>query len=188
MNTGNIQQNDWTSPAAVRNQRTEAEYSRARADIARKKAEDLHGVDERYRIIKNAYQLERATIKEQYALQRLNLKTQIERLKDQRADLRHALRLDAPTEGMGDLDDFTTRINDLKAQLISTSRRELTALCDAECRYNDRAQTTADERKAICAHYNKLIEELRDDYIKQVDDNRAAARQEREDQEGGAEV
>ncbi len=185
MKTGNNPQNDWTSPAAVRNQRTEAEYSRARADISRKKAEDLHGVDERYRIIKNAYQMERATIKEQYALQRLNLKTQIERLKDQRADLRHALRLDAPTEGMGDLDDYTTRIKDLKAQLISTSRRELSALCDAEGRYNNRAQTTADERKAICAHYNKLMEELRDDYIKRVDDNRAAARLQRESEEGG---
>lgn len=188
MKTGNNQQNDWTSPAAVRNQRTEAEYSRARQHIAHQKAEDLHGVDERYRIIKNAYQMERATIKEQYALQRLNLKTQIERLKDQRADLRHALHLDAPTEGMGDLDDYTTRINDLKAQLISTSRRELSALCDAEGRYNDRAQTTADERKAICAHYNKLIEDLRDNYIKQVDDNRAAARQQRESEEGGDSV
>lgn len=182
--TGN-QQNDWTCPAAVRNQRTEAEYSRARQALMNKKAQELHEVDERYRIIKNAYQMERTTIKEQYALQRLNLKTQIERLKDQRADLRHALHLDAPTEGMGDLDDYTTRINDLKAQLISTSRRELSALCDAEGRYNDRAQTTADERKAICAHYNKLMEELRDRYIKQVDDNRAAARQQRENQEGG---
>ena len=185
MSTGINQQHDWNSPAAVRNQRTEAEYSRARQALMQHKAQELHEVDERYRIIKNAYQMERATIKEQYALQRLNLKTQIERLKDQRADLRHALHLDAPTEGMGDLDDFTTRINDLKAQLISTSRRELSSLCDAEGRYNDRAQTTADERKAICAHYNKLMEQLRDRYIKQVDDNRAAARQQREDQEGG---
>ena len=48
--------------------------------------------------------------------------------------------------------------------------------------------SVTDERKAICEHYNKLMEELRDKYIKQVDDNRAAARQEREDQEGGAEV
>ena len=185
MNTGNNQQNDWTSPAAVRNQRTEAEYSRARQHIAHQKAEALHGVDERYRIIKNAYQMERATIKEQYALQRLNLKTQIERLKDQRADLRHALHLDAPTEGMGDLDDFTTRISNLEAQRIGLSRQEIMRLADAEGRFNDRAQIATDERKAICEHYNKLMEELRDKYIKQVDDNRAAARQEREDQEGG---
>ena len=188
MNTGNNQQHDWTSPAAVRNQRTEAEYSRARKALMHQKDQELHEIGERYRILKNAYQMERATIREDYDMQRLNLKTQIERLKDQRADLRRALRLDAPTEGMGDLDDFTTRINDLKAQLISTSRRELSALCDAEGRYNDQAQTTADDRKAICDRYNKLIEELRDDYIKRVDDNRAAARQLRESEEGGEAV
>ena len=185
MNTGNNQQHDWNSPADVRNQRTEAEYSRARAAIARKKAEDLHGVDERYRIIKNAYQMERTTIKEQYDLQRLNIKTQIERLKDQRASLRRALNADVPTDGLGSVDELTDRIAALKSQLIGLSRQELLSLGDAEGRFNDRAQTTADERKAICAHYNKLIEELRDNYIKQVDDNRAAARQDRENQEGG---
>jgi len=183
MNTN--QQNDWTSPAAVRNQRTEAEYSRARQALMNKKAQELHEVDERYRIIKNAYQMERATIKEQYALQRLNLKTQIERLKDQRADLRHALRLDAPTDGMGDLDDFTTRISNLEAQRIGLSRQEIMKLADAEARFNERAQLAADDRKAISAGYNKLMEELRDDYIKRVDDNRAAARQQHESQEGG---
>ena len=187
MMTGN-QQNDWTSPAAVRNQRTEAEYSRARQALMNKKAQELHEVDERYRIIKNAYQLERTSIKEQFALQRLNLKTQIEHLKDKRANLRHALKLDAPTEGMGDLDDFTTRISNLEAQRIGLSRQEIMKLADAEGRFNDRAQLTADDRKAICEHYNKLMEDLRDKYIKQVDDNRAAARQEREDQEGGAEA
>lgn len=184
----NNQQHDWTSPAAVRNQRAEAEYSRARQALMHTKAQELHEVDERYRIIKNAYQLERTTIKEQFALQRLNLKTQIEHLKDKRADLRHALKLDAPTEGMGDLDDFTTRISNLEAQRIGLSRQEIMKLADAEGRFNDRAQIATDERKAICEHYNKLMEELRDKYIKQVDDNRAAARQEREDQEGGAEV
>ena len=183
MNTN--QQNDWTSPAAVRNQRTEAEYSRARQDLMQHKAQELHEVDERYRIIKNAYQMERATIKEQYALQRLNLKTQIERLKDQRANLRNALRLDVPTDGMGDLDDFTTRISNLEAQRIGISRQEIMKLADAEARFNERAQLAADDRKAICAGYNKLMEELRDDYIKRVDDNRAAARQQRENQEGG---
>ena len=183
MNTN--QQNDWTSPAAVRNQRTEAEYSRDRQDLMQHKAQELHEVDERYRIIKNAYQMERATIKEQYALQRLNLKTQIERLKDQRANLRNALRLDVPTDGMGDLDDFTTRISNLEAQRIGISRQEIMKLADAEARFNERAQLAADDRKAICAGYNKLMEELRDDYIKRVDDNRAAARQQRENQEGG---
>lgn len=185
MSTGINQQHDWTSPAAVRNQQTEAEYSLARRALMRDKANELREVDERYRIIKNAYTLERTSIKERYALQCLNIKTQIERLQDQRADLRHALRLDAPTEGMGDLDDYTSRIHDLKAQLIGLSRQELQSLADAEGRYNVRAQETADERKAICEHYNKLMEELRDKYIKQVDDNRAAARQQRENQEGG---
>ncbi len=188
MNTGNNQQHDWTSPAAVRNQRTEAEYSRARKALMVQKDKELHEVDERYRILKNAYQLERTSIKEQFSLQRLNLKTQIERLKDKRADLRHALKLDAPTEGMGDLDDFTTRISNLEAQRIGLSRQEIMKLADAEGRFNDRAQLTADDRKAICARYNKLMEDLRDKYIKQVDDNRAAARQERENQEGGAEI
>lgn len=179
------QQNDWTTPAALRNQRTEAEYSRERARMNAAKAEELKEVDERYRILKNAYQLERTSIKEQFALQRLNLKTQIERLKDKRADLRHALKLDAPTEGMGELDDFTTRISNLEAQRIGLSRQEMLRLADAENRFNERSKGTIDERNAILNRYNKLMEDLRDKYIKQVDENRAAARQEREDQEGG---
>lgn len=185
MNTGNNQQHDWTSPAAVRNQRTEAEYSRARTKLNERKSQDLQAVDERYRILKNAYMLERTTIKEQFALQRLNLKTQIERLKDQRGNLRHALKMDAQTDGLGNLDDFTTRINVLEAQRIGLSRQEVMRLAEAEGRYNERAKATADERKAIYAHYHKLMEEMRDSYIKQVDDNRAAARQDRENQEGG---
>lgn len=185
MNTGNNQQHDWTSPAAVRNQRTEAEYSRARQALMHNKAQELHEVDERYRIIKNAYQMERMTIREDFSMRSLNLKTQIEHLRDKRSRLRHAMSIGADIEGMGDLSDLTIQINNIELERVQLPRREHMALADAEARFNERAQLTADDRMAICTHYNKLMEELRDKYIKQVDDNRAAARQDRENQEGG---
>lgn len=188
MTTGNNQQHDWTSPAAVRNQRTEAEYRRARQALMHDKAKELHEVDERYRILKNAYTLERMTIKEDYSMRSLNLKTQIEHLRDKRSRLRHALSIGADTEGMGDLGDITVEINNIELERVRLPRREHMALADAEARYNERAQLTEDDRKAICARYDKLMEDLRDRYIKQVDDNRAAARQDRENQEGGEAV
>lgn len=186
MNTN--QQNDWTSPAAVRNQRTEANYSRARQALMRNKAQELHEVDERYRIIKNAYALERMTIKEDYSMRSLDLKTQIEHLRDKRSRLRHALSIGADTEGMDDLSDITAKINNIELERVRLPRLEHMTLADAEARFNERAQLTAEDRKAICDRYNKAMEELRDKYIKAVDDNRAAARQQREDQEGGEAV
>lgn len=174
-----------SSTTAMRNQRTEAQYSRARARLLNLKADELKEVDERFRIIRNAYMIERANIKERYAMQRLSLKTQIERLKDKRANLRHALKIDAPTEGLGDLDDFTKRIDELEAQRIALTRQELMRLVDAENKFNERAKRTADDRKAISDRYHKQLEEMRERYIKQVDENREAARLEREAQEGG---
>lgn len=185
------QQNDWTTPAALRNQRTEAEYSRERARMNAAKAEELKEVDERYRILKNAFQLERTTIKEEFALKRLSLKTRIERLKDLRANLRHALSVQACEIDPSDsetLVKYTTDIDELEAQRIGLSRQEMLRLADAENRFNERSKGTIDERNAILNRYNKLMEDLRDKYIKQVDENRAAARQERENQEGGDEV
>lgn len=188
MSTGINQQHDWNSSAAVRNQRTEAEYSRARQALMHQKDQELNEVNERYRILKNAHTLERMTIKEDFSMRSLNLKTQIEHLRDKRSRLRHALSIGADIEGMGDLSDLTIQINNIELERVQLPRREHMALADAEARFNERAQLTADDRKAICARYNKLMEDLRDRYIKQVDDNRAAARQQRENQEGGAEV
>ncbi len=180
------QQHVWTSPAAVRNQRTEAEYARARQALTRQKARELHEVDERFRILKNAYQMERMTIKEDYALRLLNLKTQIEHLRDKRSQLRHALNIGAETEGMGNLSDITVEINNIELERLRIPRSEHMALSEAEAKFNERARLTAEDRMAICDRYNKAMEELHEKYIKAVDDNRAAARQDQEKQEGGA--
>ena len=107
-----------------RAQQVEAKYAADLRRLRQAKEDDLHELNERFKVLKNAYNMERIRIKEDFELRRLNLKTQIECLRDQRANLRHALSIDADTTGMGDLDDFTMRINNLQVELIGIDARK----------------------------------------------------------------
>ncbi len=176
--------NDWGTAAARRNQQTEALYSRQLKDLRQAKEDELAQVDERHKIIKNAYNMERLRIKEDYSLRRLNLKTQIARLHDQRANLRHALSINADVTGMGDLEDFTNRIESLHKQVIGLERQMVMALNDAEAAYDNRCKENQAERRAINKHYINQADELHQQYLEAVEKNRQARQQE----EGGAEV
>ena len=166
-----------------RAQQVEAKYAADLRRLRQAKEDDLQELNERFKVLKNAYNMERIRIKEDFELRRLNLKTQIECLRDQRANLRHALSIDADTTGMGDLDDFTMRINNLQVELIGIDSRRFAALNNAEAKYNNRAKEIAEERRAINKHYINEAEKLHEAYLQHVEQNR----QERESEEGGAE-
>ena len=78
-----------------RAQQVEAKYAADLRRLRQAKEDDLQELNERFKVLKNAYNMERIRIKEDFELRRLNLKTQIECLRDQRANLRHALSIDA---------------------------------------------------------------------------------------------
>lgn len=168
--------------AARRSQEAEKNYAKALRDLRQKKEDDLRELDARHKLLKNTHHMRRVQVKEDYALRRLNLKTQIEYLRDQRANLRHALSVDADTTGMGDLEDFTSRINNLHVELIGLQRQEHISLQDAESQFELRDQELAEERRAINKHYINQSEQLHDQYLEVVEQNRQLRIQE----EGGA--
>lgn len=175
------------SDSAMRAQQLEAQYSRKLKDLRQAKEDELAQVDERHKIIKTSYRMERIRIKEDFSLRRLNLKTQIERLKDQRGNLRHALSvqdemIDSSDNAM--LEDFTSRIEALHKQVIGLERQMVSALNDAEAAFDNRCKENQEERRAINKHYINQADELHQQYLAAVEKNRQARQQE----EGGAEV
>ena len=167
-----------------RAQQVEAKYAADLRRLRQAKEDDLQELDERFKVLKNAYNMERIGVKEDCSLRRLNLKTQIEHQRDQRARLRHALSVDADTSGMGDLGDITMKINNLQVELIGLERKQAIALHDAEAKFANRCKEIAEERRAINKHYINEAEKLHEAYLQHVEQNR----QERESEEGGAEA
>ena len=152
-----------------RAQQVEAKYAADLRRLRQAKEDELAQVDERHKIIKNSYRMERISIKEDYSLRRLNLKTQIERLKDQRGNLRHALSIQNDSIDPSDsamLEDLTSKIEGLHKQVIGLERQ----LVDNQ-----------EERRAINKHYISEAEKLHEAYLQHVEQNR----QERESEEGG---
>lgn len=173
------------SDAAMRAQQLEAQYSRKLKDLRQAKEDELAQVDERHKIIKTSYRMERIRIKEDFSLRRLNLKTQIERLKDQRGNLRHALSIQNDSIDPSDsamLEDLTSKIEGLHKQVIGLERQLVSALNDAEAAFDNRCKENQEERRAINKHYISEAEKLHEAYLQHVEQNR----QEREAEEGGA--
>ena len=164
-----------------RAQQVEAKYAADLRTLRQAKEDDLQELNERFKVLKNSYYLERISIKEDFSMQRLNIKTQIERLKDRRANVRHARSCDLPLDGLPDLDELTTSIENLQAQLIKLQRQEHAALADAENRFDNRCKDNQAERRAINKHYINETNRLHEEYLQHVEQNR----QEREAEEGG---
>lgn len=170
-----------STAAARRAQEAEKKYSRELRALREAKENELRELDDRHKLLKNSYHMKRVQIKEDYALRRLNLRTQMERLRDKRANLRHALSVDADTTGLGDLDDLTTQINNLHVELIGLQRQEHAALADAENQFEQREKDGQEERRAINKHYINQADELHERYLAIVEQNRQLRIQE----EGG---
>ena len=135
-------------------------------------------------VLKNAYNMERIRIKEDFELRRLNLKTQIECLRDKRANLRHALSIQNDSIDPSDsamLEDLTSKIEGLHKQVIGLERQLVCALNDAEAAFDNRCKDNQEERRAINKHYISEAEKLHEAYLQHVEQNR----QERESEEGG---
>ena len=167
-----------------RAQQVEAKYAADLRTLRQAKDDDLLELNERYKVLKRAYRLERVNIKEDFALKRLDLKSKIESLKNRRAVARNTTS-DLSQENMrAVLEDFNNSIDNLARQLIKLERQEHAALTDAEERFDNRCKDNQEERRAINKHYINETTRLHDEYLQHVEQNR----QEREAEEGGAAV
>lgn len=164
-----------------RAQQVEAKYAADLRRLRQAQQDDLQALDERHKLLKSTYRLSRINIKEEYAMKRLEIKSKIERLKDQRANVRHARSCDLPMDGLPELDTLTSQIEALQAQHIKLERQEHDAMADAEKRFDERCKVNQEERRAINNHYINEAEKLHEAYLQHVEQNR----QEREAEEGG---
>ena len=167
-----------------RAQQVEAKYAADLRRLRQAQQDDLQALDDRHKLLKSTYRLSRINIKEEYAMKRLEIKSKIERLKDQRANVRHARSCDLPLDGLPDLDTLTSQIEALQAQHIKLERQEHEAMADAEKRFDSRCKDNQEERRAINKHYINEAEKLHEAYLQHVEQNR----QERESEEGGDEA
>lgn len=162
-------------------QQVEAKYAADLRNLRQAKEDDLQELDERYKVLKKSNRLERINIKEEYAMKRLDIKTKVERLRDQRANVRHARSCDLPLDGLPDLDELTSQIHALLVQHIGLERQEHAALADVENRFDARCKENQEERRAINKHYINEAERLHEQYLALVEQNR----QDRDAEEGG---
>lgn len=164
-----------------RAQQVEAKYAADLRRLRQAKDDDLLELNERYKVLKRSYRLERVNIKENFALKRLDLKSKIESLKNRRAVARNTMSDLSAAEQRSVLEDFNNSINSFVEQLIKLERQEHAALTDAEERFDNRCKENQEERRAINKHYISEVEKLHEAYLQQVEQNR----QEREAEEGG---
>ena len=164
-----------------RAQQVEAKYAADLRRLRQAKEDELQELNERYKVLRRAYRQERVNIKEDFALQRLGLKSKIESLKNRRAVARNTMSDLSAAEKRAVLEDFNNSINSLAEQLIKLERQEHAALTDAEERFDNRCKDNQAERRAINKHYISEAEKLHEAYLQHVEQNR----QERESEEGG---
>lgn len=164
-----------------RAQQVEAKYAADLRRMRQAKNDDLLELNERYKVLKRSYRLERVNIKENFALKRLDLKSKIESMKNRRAVARNTMSDLSAAEQRSVLEDFNNSINSYVEQLIKLERQEHAALTDAEERFDNRCKENQEERRAINKHYISEVEKLHEAYLQQVEQNR----QEREAEEGG---
>ena len=164
-----------------RAQQVEAKYAADLRRLRQAKEDDLLELNERYKVLKRSYRLERVNIKENFALKRLDLKSKIESLKNRRAVARNTMSDLSAAEQRSVLEDFNNSINSFVEQLIKLERQEHAALTDAEERFDNRCKENQEDRRAINKHYISEVEKLHEAYLQQVELNR----QERESEEGG---
>lgn len=168
-----------------RAQEVEAKYAADLRALRQTKEDDLRELDSRHRIIKNSYQNERISIKEDYSLKRLDITTRIDHLKDQRTILKQRLQGSADAEEIrvaeNEFARITSELEKLRAQCISLDRQEHSAMADAEASFDNRCKENQAERREINKAYVANAEKLHEAYLQQVEQNR----QQRESEEGG---
>lgn len=167
-----------------RAQQVEAKHAADRRNLRQEKEDALQQLDDRYKVLRASHRMSRINIKEDFRMKRLNLKTQIERKKDLRADVRHARSCDLPLDGLPDLDTLTTEIEKLLAAHIKLDRQEHDALVDADNKFEALCKDINEERRALNIRYAEAAERLHEEYLQHVEENR----QLREAEEGGADA
>lgn len=171
-----------------RAQQAEAKHAADLRAMRAAKEEDLKAIDERYKVLKNAYNMERNSIKEDFAMKRVEVTANIDRLKDQRTILKQRLQNMTDNEEIyvaeNEFARITSELEKLRTSRIKLDRQEQDALADAENRFENRCKDGQEERRAINKHYINEAEKLHEAYLQIVEENR----QLREAEEGGAEV
>ena len=169
-----------------RAQQLEAKYAADLRRLRQAKEDDLKALEERHKVLKNAYNLERISIKENFAMKRIELTANIDRLKDQRTILKHRLQSMTYKEDIciaeNEFARITSELEHLRSTRVKLDRQEQDALADAENRFENRCKDGQEERRAINKHYINEAEKLHESYLLHVEHNR----QERENEEGGA--
>lgn len=168
-----------------RAQQAEAKYKADLRALRSAKADDLKALEERYKVLKNAYYMERNSIKEDFAMKRVKVTTNIDRLKDQRTILKQRLQNMTDNEEIyvaeNEFARITSELENLRTSRIKLDRQEQDALADAENRFENRCKDGQEERRAINKHYINEAEKLHEAYLQIVEENR----QMREAEEGG---
>lgn len=168
-----------------RAQQVEAKYAADLRRLRQAKEDDLQELNERFKVLKNAYRMECMNIKEEYSMKRLETTTKIDHMKDQRTILLRRLQdttdLEELSVGENELARITSQIETLRASRIRLDRQQHDAFADAENRFEQRCKDNQEERRAINKHYINEAEKLHEAYLQHVEQNR----QQREAEEGG---
>lgn len=168
-----------------RAQQAEAKYAADLRALRAAKEDDLKALDERYKVLKNSYNNERVSIKEEYSMKRIDITARIDRLKDQRTILLRRIQDTTDTEELrvaeNELARITSQIESFRASRIKLDRQQHDALSDAENRFENRCKDNQEERRAINKHYIDEADKLHEAYLQVVEENR----QLRDAEEGG---
>ena len=175
-----------TSPQR-RAQQAESKHAADLRALRAAKEDDLNALDERHKVLKNAYNQERTSIKEDFAMKRVKNTAKIDRLKDQRTILKQRLQCMTDIEEIAIAENefarITSELENLRTSRIKLERQEQDALSDAENRFENRCKDGQEERRAINKHYIDEADKLHEAYLQVVEENR----QLRDAEEGGGE-
>lgn len=170
----------------LRAQQAEAKHAADLRALRAEKEDELKALDERNKVLRASHNLDRIKIKEDFAMQRVQITANIDRLKDQRSILKQRLQCMTDNEDIrvaeNEFARITSELEKLRTTRIKLDRQEQDALTDAENSFEQRCKDSQAERRAVNKRYVDKAAGLHEAYLLIVEQNR----QLREAEEGGA--
>ena len=172
----------------LRAQQAEAKHAADLRALRAEKEDELKALDERIKVLRASHNLDRTKIKEDFAMQRVQITANIDRLKDQRSILKQRLQCMTDNEDIrvaeNEFARITSELEKLRTTRIKLDRQEQDALTDAENSFEQRCKDSQAERRAVNKRYVDKAAGLHEAYLLIVEENR----QLRDAEEGGAKV
>lgn len=169
----------------LRAQQAEAKHAADLRALRAEKEDELKALDERNKVLRASHNLDRIKIKEDFAMQRVQITANIDRLKDQRSILKQRLQCMTDNEDIrvaeNEFARITSELEKLRTTRIKLDRQEQDALTDAENSFEQRCKDSQAERRAVNKRYVDKAAGLHEAYLLVVEENR----QLREAEEGG---